>query len=93
MDLLKDITRELRGSEESTRDEGSAGRAPRGDVADEPTTDSPGEFPAGDDSPVAPRADSLSADTHVCSFCETEFDADRRTCPECDAELVLRGER
>jgi len=84
MDLLKDI-RELRGGEGSTRDDGPAGRTPHSDAVDQPTTDASGGFVADDDAP--------SDDTHVCSFCETEFDADRRACPECDAEIVLRGER
>ena len=31
---------------------------------------------------------------HVCAFCRTSFDAgDRSACPECGAEVVLRGER
>ena len=31
---------------------------------------------------------------HVCAFCRARFDAsDRSACPECEAEVVLRGER
>lgn len=104
MDLLKDITRELRGGtgtaegENGSRSGGNSRHAPtaradagRGDssakdgasaAADEPTE--------GTDS--LSDGDSLS-DVHVCSFCETEFDASSSVCPECDAEIVLRGER
>lgn len=30
---------------------------------------------------------------HLCRFCRSTFDADRNTCPECGAEIVLRGDR
>ncbi|UPV98770.1 hypothetical protein M0R88_09510 [Halorussus gelatinilyticus] len=33
-------------------------------------------------------------DRHVCAFCSSTFDAsERTTCPVCDAEVVLRGQR
>ncbi|UPV76191.1 hypothetical protein M0R89_09095 [Halorussus limi] len=33
-------------------------------------------------------------DRHVCAFCSSPFDAsERTTCPVCDAEVVLRGQR
>lgn len=87
MDLLKDITRGLRNSDESATDGRS--RSPPADRTDAvrpgATDDSPGDDSSNDD--------QSRADTHVCSFCETEFDADRRACPDCGAEIVFRGER
>lgn len=85
MDLLKDITRELRGGDESARSDGQTPRASTRptDAAERATGDS-----ADDESTASPRSD-----THVCSFCETEFDADREVCPDCDAEIVFRGAR
>ncbi|WP_157971722.1 hypothetical protein [Halorussus litoreus] len=102
MDLLKDITRELRGddgpsrsdSQSSRSDGGSASDGGRSGGATAVRADSTGETTepngASDD---ASDTDSAGDDTHVCSFCETEFDADRRACPDCDAEIVLRGAR
>lgn len=106
MDLLKDITRELRGgeNESSSADGGQSQTTPtaRGDsnrrdapdaaadrsgTPDEPT----GDDPSTDQNTEAP--DQSTEDVHVCSFCETEFDSSDSVCPECDAEIVLRGER
>lgn len=56
----------------------------RNDESDPATT-----VPRDDGSAGEPGRD----DEHVCSFCRTAFDADRRSCPECDAEIVLRGAR
>jgi len=41
----------------------------------------------------ATAGDSSQGNDLLCSFCETEFDASRDVCPECDAEIVLRGAR
>ena len=32
-------------------------------------------------------------DGHLCAFCQHEFDAERGACPDCGAEIVLRGGR
>lgn len=83
MDLLRDITDGLRGDDQTRRSDESdpATTVPRDDgSADEPRRDGSTGEPGRDDE-------------HVCSFCRTAFDADRRSCPECDAEIVLRGSR
>lgn len=89
MDLLKDIRRELRGDEyvtggeEPTRTDGRTPTTrPAHDRVAEPTE-------SNTDQPT----DRERPDAHVCSFCETEFDAKRGVCPECGAEIVLRGDR
>lgn len=85
----------------NARDDTAADRTPssseshdgtdRGETTDRDggTTGRDGETTDGD------GGDSVSDrdrdDGHVCSFCQTEFDADRGSCPECDAEIVLRG--
>jgi len=99
MDLLKDITRELRGGGESARSDGQtptastqgADAAERDPASERATTDADStdcDSTDGDESAASSRTD-----THVCSFCETEFDADREVCPDCDAEIVFRGAR
>jgi len=97
MDLLKDITRELRGGDESARSDGQTPKAStrptdaaeRDPASERATADSTnGDRPTDDESTASSRPD-----THVCSFCETEFDADRAVCPDCDAEIVFRGVR
>lgn len=110
MGLLDDITDELRGDDETDRDESGTATDARDDTAADRTpsssdsdgsTDRDGETAGqdgettggedGDSSGDGDRDDGGRDDGHVCSFCQTEFDADRGSCPECDAELVLRG--
>lgn len=90
MNFLKDITQGLRGRDGARRDErtlatdlgrdgGRAGSTAESDDA------------SGDTHGTATR--DQRSDEHVCSFCQTEFDASRGSCPECDAEIVHRGER
>lgn len=97
MDLLKGITRGLRGSDESAnRETGSRTTGNRrtdggtpadgGDVGSDPTDAATGGEDAG-------AAEPGRDDQHVCPFCTTEFDASRGRCPSCDAEIVLRGDR
>lgn len=97
MDLLKDITRELRGDDGSGRSDGHSDRAPRAESASETGGSTASGDPSDGGSAGGDASDRTNrrsrADTHVCSFCETEFDADRRACPKCDAEIVLRGDR
>lgn len=95
MDLLKDITRELRGGEHASSGGGSHGDAQsqttsttRSDSGRRRTDDETSDATAG----PGESADGVG-DIHVCSFCETEFDASSDVCPECDAEIVLRGDR
>jgi hypothetical protein len=94
MDLLKDITRGLRGSGETARNErGRTAEDSRSDPDRRSTTsrsDAPG---SADESGDVESSDGGRGDVHVCSFCETEFDASRDVCPECDAEIVFRGTR
>ncbi|WP_135827171.1 hypothetical protein [Halorussus ruber] len=117
MDVLKDITDGLRGSdgdesEESDRTgtdarrEGAARSSTAdsaGDSASNSAGDSAGDSGAngGDSDESGSNAsgkstsstESAPEEIHVCSFCETEFDAGRDACPECDAKIVLRGAR
>lgn len=88
MDLLKDITRELRGGGETRRDERRQTTPnSRRDADPQPSADDADE----DATPESTGQDDR--DVHVCPFCETEFEATRGSCPDCDAEIVLRGER
>ena len=96
MDVLKDITDGLRtGDTDETTETTSEtdetattgtdtqrNRESRSPQTESPQSADPGEY-----------SDSDRGDSHLCSFCETEFDAGRDTCPECDAEIVLRGAR
>lgn len=122
MDLLKEITSELRGGDESANDDD---RTNSDESANDERTDRDGysdstadsatdtesvvrsttatdDSGAGDDpestgeTPAGTEGNtdaSEQRDEHLCSFCETEFDADRTVCPECDAEIVVRGAR
>jgi hypothetical protein len=94
MDVLKNITDGLRSGGKDARDETE--RTDRIDThgRDSPETiddSSDKEARLGNDGPEA--GESTEGDEHLCSFCETEFDAERDTCPECDARIVLRGAR
>ena len=88
MDLLKDITRELRGRGETRRDERVQTTANSRREADRR-----GSTGDPDESPDENATDRSRGDEHVCPFCETEFEATRGSCPDCDAEIVFRGER
>ncbi|UPV76519.1 hypothetical protein M0R89_18475 (plasmid) [Halorussus limi] len=96
MDLLKDITSELRGGDERTNDDhsgpadGASGDTRPVKRSTTATDDSPSDGESGDETDASASA---GPDEHLCSFCETEFDASRDVCPECDAEIVLRGAR
>lgn len=83
MDLLKDLTRELgvRGGHGGT---GNADDAAGSTPEDRDRAPVPGDAESGEAS---------RSDRQVCPFCRTEFEAARGTCPECNAEVVLRGER
>jgi hypothetical protein len=87
MDVLKDITDGLRGSDgnESEESDQTGTDARRESASRSTTADSPGK--STDSTEPTPE------DVHVCSFCEAEFDAGRDVCPECDAKIVLRGAR
>lgn len=81
MDLLKDITEEVR------KDDGGDDRAD-GRVSN--------RAPSNESSaPTNPTEDGEEPrDTeHVCAFCRESFDASRGACPHCGAEIVLRGVR
>ncbi|WP_435181858.1 hypothetical protein [Halorussus sp. AFM4] len=86
---LKDITRGLRGDDEDAPADDETGEA-TGSRSPPSAVASDRHEPSGDDTSSA-GADR--EDAHVCPFCETEFDPDRGACPECDAEIVLRGTR
>ena len=91
MDLLKDITRELRGRGETRRDERLQTTNSRRDTDRRGSTGDADESP--DENADAESPDQSRGDEHVCSFCETEFEATRGSCPDCDAKIVFRGER
>lgn len=99
MDLLKDITEglrgntETRGTAEARRGDpgGNSGSSRRG--SDRRCASEDGDEDGTDEDSAADSGDGNREDQHVCSFCETEFDADRGVCPECDAEIVFRGQR
>ena len=90
MDVLKGITDGLRTGGDDAQDEtdrtGGTGTHGR-ESADGPSGEEPRLEGGGHE------ADELTEDEHLCSFCETAFDAGRDTCPECDARIVLRGAR
>lgn len=98
MDLLEDIKRELRSgdgraSDESARTDDTGGAGPAERAAG--STAGPNSA-TGDDADANGEAGDPAASRerdHLCSFCETEFDASRTVCPECGAEIVLRGAR
>jgi predicted RNA-binding Zn-ribbon protein involved in translation (DUF1610 family) len=50
-----------------------------------------------DDPPASDRDRELSpsdrGDEHVCDFCGADFDASRGRCPDCGAEIIVRGAR
>ena len=98
MDLLKDITSELRGDDERTGDEDGTSDSEGGERTGEDDvgrTENPATDARPEEQSAAAADDSGSGerDEHLCSFCETEFDASRSVCPECDAEIVVRGAR
>lgn len=93
---LKDITSGLRSGEEGTRqDERQETTGSRRDDSRSTTGGSDdasaNRTTTASDGPSS--AESTRDDGHVCSFCQNEFDADRGVCPECDAEIVVRGTR
>jgi hypothetical protein len=94
MDLLKDITQGLRGSGETRRnDRGRASESSRRDRDRRSSTESGDDPASADGNESVESNDESRADEHVCSFCEAEFDASRGVCPDCDAEIIFRGER
>jgi hypothetical protein len=94
MDLLKDITQGLRGSGETHRNErGRTSGSSRRDRDQRGSTESGDGHGSADENGTVEPSDQSREDRHVCSFCEAEFDATRGVCPECDAEIVFRGER
>ncbi|WP_137286187.1 hypothetical protein [Halorussus salinisoli] len=95
---LKDITRGLRGDDERTRqdDQSRATADSRPDGAAQSSVSESTDTTAGrtdSETDGSGPTDSDRDDEHVCSFCQTEFDADRGVCPACDAEIVFRGPR
>lgn len=88
MDLLKGITRELRASDERT------GTSDRSRTTAEAGRNRPERTADRDPASGSDGADQRArADDYLCPFCETTFDSDRGVCPECDAEIVMRGDR
>lgn len=91
MDILKDITRGLRG-----RDEGQRSKQSRTTIDSQSnrmrrsSANDSNESGGRSEGNVSDRGED---DDHVCSFCQTEFEANRGACPDCGAELVLRGDR
>lgn len=90
MDVLKDITDGLRKGDGSEQDESARDEIER-DGTDRDKTDRNENQQSV--STAKQGHESNENEGHVCSFCETEFDAERETCPECDARIVLRGAR
>ncbi|WP_134671495.1 hypothetical protein [Halorussus marinus] len=83
MDFLNGITEELGG---------------RGDREAPNDTDRPAPESAPDDQPPTrdPERDSHATDRddeHVCDFCGSDFEASRGRCPDCGAEIIVRGAR
>ena len=90
MDVLKGITDGLRTGSDDTQNE--TDRTGGTETHERESADGP----SGEESQLesgGPEADESNEDEHLCSFCETAFDAGRDTCPECDARIVLRGAR
>ncbi|MFC7078983.1 hypothetical protein [Halorussus caseinilyticus] len=91
---LKDITRGLRGGDETRKGDQSRTTADARPGAAQSSTSDPAEATTNrTDSASDDATDPDRDDEHVCSFCQAEFDADRGVCPECDAEIVFRGTR
>lgn len=80
MDLLKGITEELgHGERDAPNDRDRDGDRARSQSTPEPT----------------PREtdERTRDDEHVCDFCGTDFPAGRGACPDCGAEIIVRGAR
>lgn len=92
MDLLKDLTRELRGGDDHTGANGRS-RTTANVGGGSNRSESAGTSADSEPHSTPESSDRNRDDEHVCRFCQTEFDAERGTCPECDAEIVLRGDR
>lgn len=92
MDLLKGITEELKGSSEQDRaSDRHQSRPNPGRTAEtrEPASTSTTSETEGD----AQVSERTRDDEHVCAFCGTDFAASRGACPDCSAEIIVRGER
>lgn len=79
MDVLKDITDGLRGTNQTHRSGYEQG----------PDHEPDSDTKRGN---AGPR-ESGQDDEHLCAFCQTGFDASQGACPDCGAEIVLRGRR
>ncbi|MFC4451510.1 hypothetical protein [Halorussus aquaticus] len=96
---LREITSGLCGGDERTRrdDESgtTAGSEREGDGSRSATSES-GDTATNRSETTSDDSASSEQDRdddYLCPFCETEFDAERGACPECNAEIVLRGTR
>lgn len=87
MDLLKGITRELRTGDTGANDQ----QATAGSGRDGP--EKSGARPESTGEGESASASERTREEYLCPFCETTFDSSRGVCPECDAEIVLRGQR
>ncbi|NEU58045.1 hypothetical protein [Halorussus sp. MSC15.2] len=95
---LREITSGLRGGDERTRRDDESGVTAGPECEDDSRSTTSESCDATPNRSETTSDDSASAERdrsgdHLCPFCETEFDADRGACPECDAEIVLRGTR
>lgn len=94
MELLKGITRELKGSSEqdrsSDRDRSRPASGRASETRESASTSTTSETESASDSQ---RTDRTRDDEHVCAFCGTDFAASRGACPDCDAKIIVRGER
>ena len=87
MDVLKDITDGLREESGNRRTEYEQGPDHERRSASE-RDDRFGRSASG-----SAASGNERDDDHLCAFCQHEFDADRGACPDCGAEIVLRGRR
>lgn len=93
MNLLKGITEELKGSgkRDSANDRDQSRSASRAAETRKPASkSSTSETESDSGSQTTQRTRD---DEHVCAFCGTDFAASRGACPNCDAKIIVRGER
>lgn len=83
MDVLKDITDGLRETGQNRRSGYEQGPDHEQEGDTERSNSGTSAFESLDD----------ADDEHLCAFCQTAFDAERGYCPDCGAEIVLRGRR
>ncbi|WP_132058744.1 hypothetical protein [Halorussus amylolyticus] len=95
MDLLKGITEGLqgRGDRDSAGDRDGKPSSRESSSKTESDTKSKSSSTAKSTATESNRRERARDDEHVCDFCGTDFDANLGACPDCGAEIIVRGRR